>query len=98
MLFPAGMATRHIESSIMARPAELGESRFDHGDIEAMMAGADIDTASHVASAEHAVRNLLTDLRGCEPYVFTHGNYRHQIEAQQQEVLRAFDRMLASEG
>ena len=98
LLFPAGMMTRHIESSIAARPRELGESRFDHGDIEAMMAHAKIESAGHVASAEEAVRNLLADLAAGERYIFTHGNYRHQIEAQQREVLKAYDRMQASGG
>ena len=98
LLFPAGMATRHIESSIMARPAELGESRFDHGDVEAMMTHAKIDREGHVASAEEAVSNLLPQLRSNQRYIFTHGNYRHQIAAQQQEVLAAFDRMTRGGG
>jgi len=96
MLFPAGMATRHIESSIAARPPERGPSHFDHADVRAMLAHAKIDAAAHVASAEHAVRNLLADLATRERYIFTHGNYRDQIEAQQQDVLRAFDRMSQS--
>ncbi len=97
LLFPAGMMTRHIESSIAARPAELGESRFDQADVRAMMAQAVGDASAHVATAEHAVRNLLEDLDAGERYIFTHGNYRDQIEAQQAEVLAAFDRMLRSE-
>ena len=96
MLFPAGMATRHIESSIAARPADLGESRFDYEDVKAMMAGADIDAAAHVATADHAVRNLLAELGAGSPYIITHGNYRHQVEAQQRDVLAAFDRMAAN--
>jgi NAD(P)-dependent dehydrogenase (short-subunit alcohol dehydrogenase family) len=95
LLFPAGMATRHIESSMAARPAELGESRFDPADIDVMIESAGIDRAAHVASAEEAVRNLLADLRAGHRYAFTHGDYRHQIAAQQQDVLAAFDRMLA---
>jgi NAD(P)-dependent dehydrogenase (short-subunit alcohol dehydrogenase family) len=94
MLFPAGMATRHLESSVAARPEELGVSRLDMGDIQAMMASSDVDL-TQVVSAEYAVRNLLTDLAANEPYIFTHGTYRHQIEAQQQQVLAAFDRMTA---
>lgn len=93
LLFPAGMMTRHIESSIAARPAELGESRFDQADVRAMMAQAVGDASAHVATAEHAVRNLLEDLDANQRYIFTHGNYRDQIEAQQHEVLAAFDRM-----
>jgi NAD(P)-dependent dehydrogenase (short-subunit alcohol dehydrogenase family) len=95
MLFPAGMATRHLESSVAARPAELGESRFDPEDIRAMMAEAEIDAADHVATAEHAVRNLLDELDAGSPYIVTHGNYRHQVEAQQRSVLAAFDAMAA---
>jgi NAD(P)-dependent dehydrogenase (short-subunit alcohol dehydrogenase family) len=97
LLFPAGMMTRHIESSVAARPADLGESRFDQDDVRAMMAQAVGDPTGHVATAEHAVRNLLADLDANQRYIFTHGNYRDQIEAQQQEVLAAFDRMLASD-
>lgn len=93
MLFPAGMATRHIESSMAARPQELGASRFDPDDIRAMMEGADIDAASHVATAEHAVRNLLGELSAGAPYIITHGNYRHQVEAQHRQVIDAFLRM-----
>jgi phosphate starvation-inducible protein PhoH len=62
-----------------------------------MMAHAGIDSAGHVASAEHAVRNLLAELDAGERYIFTHGDYREQIAAQQREVLAAFDRMLAAD-
>lgn len=95
MLFPAGMMTRHIESSIAARPAQLGESRFDPADVAAMMDHAKIDRTAHVASAEEAVRHLLDELRTGEPYIFTHGDYRRQIEERQQAVLRAWERMAA---
>jgi len=95
MLFPGGMATRHLESSIAARPGDLGESRLDPADIEAMMASADMTVDNHVSTAEHAVRNLLAELRERRPYIITHGNYRAQVEAHQREVLDAFDRMLA---
>lgn len=93
LLFPAGMATRHLESSMAARPAELGASRFDMADVQAMMAKAEIAADDHVATAEYAIRNLLDDLRDGVPYIITHGSYRHQVEAQQRKVLDAFDRM-----
>lgn len=96
LLFPAGMITRHIESSAAARPAAIGEYRVDRADIEAMMAKADITVESHLASAEHAVRNLLAELRLRQPYIITHGDYRAQVEKQQRSVLDAFDRMLAN--
>jgi NAD(P)-dependent dehydrogenase (short-subunit alcohol dehydrogenase family) len=93
MMFPAGMMTRHIESSIAARPEELGPSRFDQADIAAMVASSDVDTSADLATAEEAVSNLLAELRGGEPYIITHGSYRHQVEAQQKRVLDAFRRM-----
>ncbi len=96
MLFPGGMATRHLESSMAARPEELGESKLDREDIEAMMASADMTAENHVTTAEHAVRNLLDELANGHPYIITHGSYKGQVQAQQRAVLDAFDRMLAN--
>lgn len=93
LLFPGGMATRHLESSIAARPTELGASRLDMDDIQAMMADAAIDPARDMVTPEFAVRNLLTELEAGSPYIITHGSYRDQVEAQQAQVLSAFDRM-----
>ena len=91
LLFPAGMATRHIESSIAARPQAFGASRFDMDDIQAMMADVGIDPAEHVVTADYALRNLLAELDAGARYIITHANYRHQVEAQQQAILAAFD-------
>lgn len=95
MLFPAGMATRHLESSMAARPSDLGEARLDMDDVEAMMKSADVTMENHVVTADVAIRHLLEELRDRHPYLITHGNYRHQVEVQQQAVLAAFDRMEA---
>jgi NAD(P)-dependent dehydrogenase (short-subunit alcohol dehydrogenase family) len=38
IIFPAGMITRHLESSAAARPAELGKSELRREDIDQMMA------------------------------------------------------------
>jgi NAD(P)-dependent dehydrogenase (short-subunit alcohol dehydrogenase family) len=96
LLFPAGMHTRHLESSMAARPAALGESQLDMADIPAMMASAGITQDDPVATPEYAVRNLLAELGRKSAYIITHGTYRYQIEAQQREVLAAFDRMEAN--
>jgi NAD(P)-dependent dehydrogenase (short-subunit alcohol dehydrogenase family) len=93
MLFPAGMTTRHLESSVAARPSELGASKLDMADITAMVADAGIARAAHVASAEYAARNLLDELDAQRGYIITHGDYRHQVEAKQQEILAAFAAM-----
>ncbi len=90
--FPAGMMTRHLESSMAARPADLGPSRLDMADIEAMKESADL-SFDDVLPADQAICHLLSDLAAKAPYHITHGSYRHQVAARQQEVLQAFDRM-----
>jgi NAD(P)-dependent dehydrogenase (short-subunit alcohol dehydrogenase family) len=96
ILFPAGMSTRHLESSKLARPEELGPSVMLPDDIEAMMASRDMRETTHVATPEHAVRNLVADLRNDEPYIITHGEYRPQVEERFARVLEAFRRMEAN--
>lgn len=92
VLFPAGMMTRHLETSALARPADLGESVTLPDDIEAMLASSGMD-AGDVTTAEHAVRNLLRDLLANEPYVLTHGTYRHEYDRRRDAIDAAFDRM-----
>jgi hypothetical protein len=64
-------------------------------DIQAMMGSRDMSEATHVATPEHAVRNLLSDLADKRAYVISHGAYKPQVEARQKTVLESFDRMLA---
>jgi NAD(P)-dependent dehydrogenase (short-subunit alcohol dehydrogenase family) len=92
LLFPAGMSTRHLESSKLARPEEIGEWVLAPDDIDAMMSSRKLGE-EHVATAEHAVRNLLTDLLANEPYVITHGDYRAAYHERLAEYEAAFDRM-----
>ena len=74
VLFPAAMMTRHLDSSAPARPVELGESVMLLDDIEAMMASLRMGD-SDIATADHAVRNVLDELLANQPYVLTHGGY-----------------------
>ena len=92
IVFPAGMMTRHLESSAAARPEVLGESILRNEDIEAMLASSP-ETAGDIATAEDAVRGLLPQLLADEPYVITHGGYRDQLAVQRARVDAAFDRM-----
>ena len=84
--------TRHLESSALARPKELGESSTDPADVDAMMAHTPM---GDVVTAEHAIRNLVADLVAGEPYVLTHGSYRDQYNRRRDAIERAFDRMEA---
>jgi NAD(P)-dependent dehydrogenase (short-subunit alcohol dehydrogenase family) len=92
LVFPAGMMTRHLESSALARPVNLGESVTLPDDIEAMLASRGMADGD-VVTAEHAVRNLLADLLANEPYVLTHGAFRQEYNQRRDAIDAAFDRM-----
>jgi NAD(P)-dependent dehydrogenase (short-subunit alcohol dehydrogenase family) len=92
LVFPAGMSTRHLESSKLARPAKIGEWVIAPDDIDAMLSSRSIGD-EHVATAEYAIRNLLTDLLANEPYLITHGEYRAAYHARLAALEAAFDRM-----
>jgi NAD(P)-dependent dehydrogenase (short-subunit alcohol dehydrogenase family) len=93
MLFPAGMATRHLESSALARPSELGPAITRPDDIEAMLASREYDAAADVVAPEVAVERLVQELRDNQPYIFTHGRYRDTLVRRGRELLAAYDRM-----
>jgi NAD(P)-dependent dehydrogenase (short-subunit alcohol dehydrogenase family) len=92
LLFPAGMMTRHLESSALARPAELGESVTLPDDIEVMMASNPMG-GNDIATPEHAVRHLLRNLLNNEPYILTHGEYRARYNERRDAIEAAFDRL-----
>lgn len=92
ILFPAGMRTRHLESSARARPAEIGEWKIQPDDIQAMKQSRKIDDAAHVVTAEHATRNLLEDLAANQRYIVTHGNYRGEFMERCDDILNAIER------
>jgi NAD(P)-dependent dehydrogenase (short-subunit alcohol dehydrogenase family) len=92
VLFPAGMMTRHLESSALARPSELGASVTLPDDIDVMLAGQTL-SSDDLVTPEHAVRNLLDDILANQPYVLTHGNYREAYNARRDAIDAAFDRM-----
>lgn len=92
LVFPAGMMTRHLESSAAARPERLGPSVLRNEDIEAMLAASPA-TAGDIATAEDAARGLLGQLLANEPYVITHGGYRDELAARHARLNDAFDRM-----
>lgn len=95
LLFPAGMATRHLESSALARPSERGPAVTRADDIEAMLASREYDAAADMVAPEVAVSHLVRDLRDNQHYIFTHGRYRDTLVRRGQEVLAAYDRMAA---
>jgi NAD(P)-dependent dehydrogenase (short-subunit alcohol dehydrogenase family) len=93
LLFPAGMSTRHLQSSVAARPPELGPSVVRDDDVAAMLSGRQV-SETEIVTPEFAIRNLLGDLDRGERYIFTHGEYRPQIASVYGELLAAFDRQV----
>ncbi len=88
VVYPAGMITRHLESSAAARPDGLGGGDVSDDDLTAMMASrpmtdADLTTAEVAAAA--AVRGVLAG----EPHVITHGALDDAVAAQHAAVDRA---------
>jgi len=95
LLFPGGMATRHLQSSADARPAQLGESVRRPEDLAAMLAHRPVADGD-VVSPEHAIRNLLAALMDDVPYVVTHGSVRPVYEQRRDAMAAALARMEAS--
>ena len=92
ILFPSGMPTRHLESSVAARPAALGPSVTRDDDIDVMLASRDYDPSADALAPELAVRTLLRDLGDNRRYIITHGDFRDQLVARGRELLDAYDR------
>jgi NAD(P)-dependent dehydrogenase (short-subunit alcohol dehydrogenase family) len=94
VLFPGGMATRHLESSALARPAHLGESARRTEDLEAMLAHRPM-AEGDVVTPDHAIRHLLADLIADAPYSVTHGSFRPFYRQRRDAMDAALDRMEA---
>lgn len=92
ILFPAGMGTRHLDSSVAARPAELGPSLRRQEDMDAMRASRKINAANHMVTPEHAVRNLLEELEIDPRYIISHGQYRAELVERLDDMVASFDR------
>jgi NAD(P)-dependent dehydrogenase (short-subunit alcohol dehydrogenase family) len=95
VLFPGGMSTRHLQSSVSARPARLGASALRPDDVAAMLAHRPVADGDMV-TPDHAIRNLLADLLADRAYVVTHGSHRAAYEQRRDAMDAAHDRMEAS--
>ena len=92
LFIPAGMESRHLESSQLAKPADIPGGVMSQEDIDFMLSSRKIDTATHVATPQHATRNLLEDLSANHRYIISHGQYRNEIVERDADMLAAFDR------
>lgn len=92
VFFPAGMSSRHLESSQLARPESLGPSILNREDIDVMLASRKVDAAEHVATPDHATRHLLAELAANQRFIVSHGAYRDDLVARCDDLVAAFDR------
>ena len=72
IVYPAGMLTRHLESSALARPTELGAGDVSDDDLTAMMASRPMTEADITTPEDAAARAIGPVLEGA-PHVVTHG-------------------------
>lgn len=92
VFFPAGMASRHLESSQLAKPGAIAGPVVSQEDIDFMLASRKIDETSHVATPEHATRNLIAELTANPRYIVSHGKYRAEMAERLDDMLAAYDR------
>jgi NAD(P)-dependent dehydrogenase (short-subunit alcohol dehydrogenase family) len=91
VLFPSGMMTRHLESSLLARPATVAGEIAPAGDIEAMLA-SNAGFSADVTTPEEASRRVLEEVLAGEPYIVTHGDLVGGLIERQATMLAAAER------
>jgi NAD(P)-dependent dehydrogenase (short-subunit alcohol dehydrogenase family) len=92
VFIPAGMSSRHIESSQLAKPAEISGAVMSQEDVDFMLESRKIDEATHVATPEYATRHLLEELEQDNPFIVSHGQYRNELVERNNAILAAYDR------
>lgn len=72
VVYPAGMLTRHLESSAAARPPGLGSGAVSEDDLTAMLASRPM-TEADLTTPEDAAATAVDGVLDGEPRVITHG-------------------------
>ena len=90
VIFPSGMITRHLESSLAARPATITEAIAAREDTEALISSNPF--ISVVATPEDAARHAVDEVLAGEPYIVTHGDLLESLEQQHARLRRAVER------
>jgi NAD(P)-dependent dehydrogenase (short-subunit alcohol dehydrogenase family) len=91
VIFPSGMMTRHLESSLAARPGTLAEPIAPDADMEAMIA-SNPGFVRDVVTAEEAARSVVDGVLAGERYIVTHGDLVEPLLEHQQLIRRAAER------
>jgi NAD(P)-dependent dehydrogenase (short-subunit alcohol dehydrogenase family) len=90
VVFPSAMLTRHLESSLAARPAGIDGEIAPDADVEALVESNQFITSA--ATAESAAGVVVDEVLAGEPYVVTHGDLVQPLLGQQDLVRRAAER------
>ena len=96
-VFPSGMLTNHLGSSMAARPDVLGPAELRDDDIEVVSSTAG-DLAIELTTAEDAVSRLVAAVDAGDPYHFTHGDRLEELVARHRAIEDAYEAMRAARG
>jgi len=91
VIFPSGMMTRHLESSLAARPDSIAGEIAPARDIEAMLASNEAFVRD-VATAEDAASHVVEDILAAEPYIITHGDLVDAVAMRHTPIQKAAER------
>jgi NAD(P)-dependent dehydrogenase (short-subunit alcohol dehydrogenase family) len=94
VVYPAGMLTRHLESSAAARPTGLPPGEVAEDDLAAMMASRPMGDGD-LTTAEVAASAALAGVLAGEPHVITHGDVADAVADQHRAIDEALARMAA---
>jgi NAD(P)-dependent dehydrogenase (short-subunit alcohol dehydrogenase family) len=88
IVFPSGMASRHLESSTAAQPEELRRAIGEPEDFEAMMA-SNPEMVQAPVSPQEAAANVVDALLSGERYIVTHGDLVGAVTSRGEQLLAA---------
>jgi NAD(P)-dependent dehydrogenase (short-subunit alcohol dehydrogenase family) len=88
VIFPAGMLTRHLETSEAAQPGHLRRPVANEGDVDAMIA-SNPSLAATLATADDAAAGVIERIVQGEDYVITHGDVTAAVAGRAAKLTRA---------
>jgi NAD(P)-dependent dehydrogenase (short-subunit alcohol dehydrogenase family) len=91
VIFPSGMMTRHLESSLAARPASVAGDIAPAEDTRAMLE-SNPGFARDVTTADDAARDVVEEVLAGEPYIVTHGDLVEPVLEHLTLIRRAVER------
>ena len=88
VIFPAGMFTRHLESSEAAQPDHIRRPVANEGDIESMMA-SNPALATSLVTADSAAAGVVEAVLAGQDYVITHSDVTEAVADRAAKLTRA---------